>query len=175
MPTQIFNNQYQNAEIWDLQGAVIAFGTEDVNKLPTDWNTVIAISLQMNYGRQVGQRYPINIRRVIYTLGVPSGALTIGMLFGPNDALTTFFNTFGGGKAEDSMIGTANSVIKIKPFGQVMGSTTQGRSGTAFNNGVWTIKNPVLSNVGLTVQETGTSAIPVSGNVSMTFQELEYN
>lgn len=174
MPTQIFNNKYQNADIWDLQGAVITFGTEgDINKQSTNWDTVIAVSLQLGYGRQVGQRYPINIRRVIYTLGVPSGTLTIGMLFGPNDALTKFFNMFGGGKAEDSMLGTANSIIKIKPFGTVMG-TTGGTTKGSFNSGIWTINNPVLNNVGLTVQETGSSTIPVSGNVSMTFQDLQY-
>lgn len=173
---QVFSQTALSGDIWDMQGAVIQFGsaynstTISNATMATNYNNqyIVAIGLQLGFSQSLSKRYPINVRRVIYMLGSPDGTVNINCLFGPGQSMANFLQTFGATYISDSR--KVDAAIVIKPFGTVTSST----GSTTLNQGVWYIKNPVVTSVGLTINEGGGSgAVQAVGQVSLTFNNLD--
>lgn len=182
-----------------MQGALLYFGNYDVDpesgKLlgtyagdignntptPTQYNAsgmvpIVAIGINLTNQRQVAKRYPINVRRVIYMVGNPDGQMTIQCLFGPNQTMATFlqyFNAIGSDSADPYK--SKGTSIFIKPFGQMYSnSNSQGKAQqSTLGLGTWVVVDPVITGIGLTVSESGSSQIPAVANVSFTFSTLD--
>lgn len=172
---QVFSQTALQGDTWDMQGAVIRFGsTKSVNAMDSDYtadNYIVAIGVQLGFSQGVTKRYPINIRRVIYLLGSPDGNISINCLFGPNQSMANFVQLFSS-RLPDGADGKESATITIKPFGTV---TSHGTSqATTLNQGTWTILNPILTSVGLSISEAGAAnAIQAVGQVSLTFNNLD--
>ena len=173
---QVFSQSALSGDIWDMQGAVIHFGSTATPSgianasMATNYNSqyIVAIGLQLGFSQSVSKRYPINVRRVIYMLGSPDGTINISCLFGPGQSMANFLQTFGATYLSDSR--KVDAAITIKPFGTVTSST----GSTTLSQGVWHIVNPVVTSVGLTIQEGGgTGAVQAVGQVSLTFNNLD--
>lgn len=173
---QVFSQSALSGDIWDMQGAVIQFGSaasiQSITNAPmaTDYNSqyIVAIGLQLGFSQSVSKRYPINVRRVIYMLGSPDGTVNINCLFGPGQSMANFLQTFGATYLSDSR--KVDAAIIIKPFGTVTSST----GSSTLSQGIWSIKNPVVTSVGLTISEGGgNGAVQAVGQVSLTFNNLD--
>ena len=181
MPS-IFENQYKDAETWDMQGAVILFTNGDstlgitgaatetsrASKLASAAAPLIVQSLSLTFGRTVSQIYPINISQAIQLLGIPQGQLQIGILWGPNDAFKQFVTAYNSTCAKND----TGKAIKIIPYGKVC----QNDKFVAWNNtGSLLVKSPILSSLGVTIQSATGNAMPVNASVTMSFVDLEVN
>ena len=177
---QVFNNQYTQADIWDMQGAVISFGSSSTGSMPDSFsNTFIAIGLQLGFGRQITKRYPINVRRAIFQLGTPTGTLSMNLLFGPSATISQFLQNYGGAAADTGLIAQSTGVggtqtIEVRPFGKVIASSGNASPvGQNLGIGTWKIISPIISNIGLSVSESGNSQIPAVASVTMDFVDLQ--
>lgn len=191
----VFSHTPLAADVWDMQGALIYFGSNQVGaiqgqqQMPTGFGSasttgatsgvapIIALGIQLGIQRGVGKRYPINVRRVIYTLGNPEGSLSLNVLFGPQHSMATFINTFSavGNNAATTGHGNGTTAIVIRPFGSVIGSQGQNATTVAAGNlglGTWEISDPVITSIGLTITESQGANIPVTSQVAMTFTSL---
>lgn len=178
---QVFSNSGMTTpiDVWDMQGAIINFG--GMTGLPnpdrdTDFvgNSIVALGLELSFQRGITKRYPINIKRIIYIAGTPDGSIRMSCLFGPTQNMVSFLRQFGAIADYDSeVVQTAGAgSITIRPFGSVH---KQGASKKELvSSGTWTILNPMVVGVGLTIQEgQAANAIQALGNVSMTFDNLD--
>ena len=176
---QVFNSTPIQGDVWDMQGALIYFGSSGAptaNAVPTQYNAqgsapIVALGVQLSYGRALSKRYPINVRRVIYMLGNPEGSLTLSVLFGPNQSMTTFINQFSsvGNNPDTVGVGNGSKAIYIKPFGTISAGGTNNTSNLGL--GTWKITDPVINQIGLTISESG-SAVPAVSQVTMQFTNL---
>lgn len=181
MPS-VFNSTPIQGDVWDMQGALIYFGNgagagNTANAVPTQYNAagmapIVALGVTINYQRGLSKRYPINVRRVIYMLGNPEGVISLNVLFGPNQSMTTFINNFSsiGNNADTVGAGNGSKAIYIRPFGTI----TQGGTTNTSNLGIgtWKITDPVINGIGLTISESGQSAVPAMASVTMQFTNL---
>lgn len=167
-------------DIWDMSGAIIHFGGGVPSAVPDMYSgtKLIATGLSLGFGRSVSKRYPINVRRVIYMMGNPDGTLNINCLFGPQQTMKEFLKTFSALGANNESLGLESKnparVITIQPFGKI----TYSGDGSVANNtqigiGKWTVKDPVIVSVGLTISESGTSQVPAMASVNMSFNNLD--
>ena len=195
--SSIFTTSPLQGDVWDMQGAVINFGDGngkggDANSGPTSALTegmVIALGLSMSFSRGLAKRFPINVRRVIYMLGNPEGQITINCLFGPGNAMKTFIDKFSHLGANEASLnnaggianttGTSKCSITIIPFGKITysGAGNNGvGNGSKLGLGTWIINDPVLTSIGLTIQEGGAQgSTAATAQVQLTFNNLQIN
>lgn len=185
---QVFTNNPLQGDVWDMQGAIINFGSSTAGGTASTGPTsnlgnapIIATGLSLSYGRGVTKRYPINVRRVIYMLGNPDGQVQINCLFGPNQSMQNFLQTFTQLGANQGSLnylnGASNSSsatsITITPFGQITYAGSGGSTGN-LGLGMWKITDPVITGIGLNISESGgagsTAAI---ATVTMSFNNLD--
>ena len=161
----IFNpNRTYDSDVWLMEGAAITFGTSVSNPtaMPNTYaGTIVAIGCTIQYQRPIQKRYPINVRKAIYLVGMPDGNIQFNMLFGPGVSLRSFIDNFN--KVNES----ENSTILVTPF-----STNNAASG-AVSQGTWKITKPVLQSIGLNVQESGSADIQAVGTVTMQFTDMD--
>lgn len=187
----VFTNNPLSGDIWDMQGAVINFSGPGLtgssggsatggptNNIGTNGAPLIALGLQLSFSRGLSKRFPINVRRVIYLMGNPEGNLTLSCLFGPNNPMNTFINTFStlGSNAASTNLASGTSTgstgITIIPFGRITYAGAGGNTGNV-GMGSWLINDPVITGIGLTIQEGGAQgATQAVANVTMTFNNL---
>lgn len=184
----IFNPERTfDSDVWVMDGAAITFGKSsytgyngksvtvdtDSSTGPTamrkDYGdaksgTIVAIGCQIQYQRPIQKRYPINVRRAIYLVGMPDGNITFNMLFGPGITLRAFINKFNNVDEKE------NTTIMVTPFST---SAAGKNKGIGVNQGTWKITKPVLQSIGLNVQESGSADIQAVGTVSMQFTEMD--
>ena len=188
----VFTNTPLSGDVWDMQGAVINFsgpnltanagGTAQAGptqNIGTGGAPLIALGLQLSFTRGMSKRFPINVRRVIYLMGNPEGSISLSCLFGPNNPMNTFINTFShmGSNAGTTNLASGTSTgatgITIIPFGRI---TYAGAGGATGNVGLgsWHINDPVITGIGLTIQEGGAQgSTQAIANVTMTFNNLD--
>lgn len=164
----IFNpNRTYDSDVWLMEGAAITFGKSAAapSAMPTTYaNTIVAIGCQINYQRPIQKRYPINVRRAIYLVGMPDGNITFNMLFGPGVTLRSFIDNFNNVTDKD------NSTILVTPFSTSnVGANTTG----GVNQGTWKITKPVLQGIGLNISESGSADIQAVGTVTMQFTDMD--
>lgn len=163
----IFSPTQLPQDVWTMDGAVIEFGTTTAAGSTNDqYDTemIIAIQCQIQYGRSVARRYPINVRRAIYLVGAPEGTITFGLLFGPGANMSKFVDLFKNNTAADSGAKN-NTTIVVTPF-----STTDGYGNQSDG---WIIHDPVLMNVSLTIQEAGDQNISSVGGATLRFANMD--
>jgi hypothetical protein len=185
----IFNPERTfDSDVWVMDGAAITFGSygysaygggsatgdTDVDatgpdKMPAEYGTpddgtIVAIACSIAYQRNIQRRYPINVRRAIYLVGMPEGTITFQMLFGPGITLRNFIDKF------NHVDETTNTTIMVTPFST---SNAAGNNGIGANQGTWKITKPVLQSIGLNIQESGSADIQSVGNVTMQFTEMD--
>lgn len=164
----IFNpNRTYDSDVWLMEGAAITFGksvTEPTTMPNTYANTIVAIGCQIQYQRPIQKRYPINVRKAIYLVGMPDGNITFSMLFGPGISLRKFIDQFNNVSDKE------NATILVTPFStsNVTAGVTSGVS-----QGTWKITKPVLQSIGLNVSESGSADIQAVGSVSMQFTDMD--
>lgn len=186
----VFTNNPISGDVWDMQGAVINFSgiagagnggnatngpTDDISQAP-----VIALGLSLSFNRGLTKRFPINVRRVIYLMGNPEGQLTLNCLFGPKNSMLTFitgFSHLGPNQGTTGLLGgtsTGATGITITPFGKITYSGGTGSSTGNVGLGSWRINDPVITGIGLAIQEGGAQgATQAVANVTMTFNNLD--
>lgn len=185
----IFNpDRAFDSDVWVMDGAAITFGKSsytsyesgkresadsDGNTGPSSMRsdygdgqsgTIVAIGCQISYQRPIQKRYPINVRRTIYLVGMPDGSITFQMLFGPGITLRNFINKFNN-VHEDQ-----NTTIMVTPFST---SDANFHAGYGQNQGTWKITKPVLQSIGLSISESGTADIQAVGTVTMQFTDMD--
>lgn len=169
----IFNpERLLDSDIWVMDGAAITFGSS--KGAPTSGpksmdytyrdDTIVAIGCQIQYQRPIQKRYPINVRRAIYMVGMPDGQITFDTLFGPGISIREFINKFNSTYDYD------NSCIMVTPFST---SDSVSNNGTGINQGTWCITRPVLQSIGLRLQESQTADIQAIGSITMQFSEMD--
>jgi hypothetical protein len=189
----IFSNNPLQGDVWDMQGAVINFGSSTQGGNATSGPTstlqngmVIALGLSMSFSRGLTKRFPINVRRVIYMLGNPEGQITVNCLFGPGNAMQNFITKFSHLGANQSTLnlagGTSNTQSKcsitIIPFGKITysGAGSGVGNNTTLGLGTWIINDPVLTSIGLTINEGGAQGSTAAiAQVTLTFNNLQIN
>jgi len=173
MPS-IFNNQYKSAQTWDMQGAVIVFShstsstgsATSQNRADDIQKALIVQSLSVSFGRSVNKIYPINIAQAIQLVGIPEGTATMGVIWGPSNALKEFVENY----KDDCVKANNGKSITVYPFGKQCGG-----SGGNDMKGSLNIVSPVISSVGITVQAAQGNAMPVNAAMGLTFIDLEIN
>ena len=194
--SNVFTNNPISGDVWDMQGAIINFttlngtytggSTTGNNPGPTSAISgqagapVIALGLSLSFSRGMTKRFPINVRRVIYLVGNPEGNLSLNCLFGPANSMRTFIDGFSalGANAASSNLGggtnTGATSITIIPFGQITYSGGAGSNVGTVGLGTWRINDPVITAIGLTIQEGGAQgATSAVAQVTMTFNNLD--
>ena len=167
----IFENNYQSAQSWDMQGAVIWFtGCTNLNssqKKETDVNTALVVqSLSITFGRSVSRIYPINVSQAIQILGIPEGTASMGLIWGPGTAFKNFVECF----KDSCATGNNGKAISVKPFGKVCAN---GKFTDWNTQGTLMLKSPVLSTLGVAVQAAQGNAMPVNASVTLSFIDLD--
>lgn len=87
----IFKNPYSGGvTTWSAQTATIAFGgVKDLHKI------IGAIQgIQITYGRQISNRYPVGGNTAIRMVGAPSGTIRLHCIFGPQATIVNFLDAF---------------------------------------------------------------------------------
>ena len=183
----VFTNNPISGDVWDMQGAIINFsggtsGGTTAGGITSNIQTapVIALGLNMSFQRGMAKRFPINVRRVIYLMGNPEGSISINCLFGPGNSMLNFINRFshlGSNQGTMNMAGGTNTgatCITIIPFGKITYSGGQGSSTGNVGLGTWTINDPVITGIGLNIQEGGAQgSTQAVAQVNMTFNNLD--
>lgn len=179
----VFSHTPLQGDTWDMQGALIYFSnnavddsgkdtTIDPGELPTEYNgagyaPIVAVGINLSLQRGVTKRYPINVRRVIYMVGHPDGQMTIQCLFGPDQSMSTFLETFNSIGTNTKVPTESNgNAIFIRPFGSINGGSSK------LGLGTWKITDPVINAIGLQISESGSQQVPAIAQVSFTFTGL---
>lgn len=187
----VFTHSPMVGDTWDMQGALLYFGTvgddgkvtatgtaptSTLTAYPKSGDTtnlpIVAVGISLSLQRQVAKRYPINVRRVIYMVGQPEGQMQINCLFGPDITMQNFlskFNAIGNNQGQGA-VASNKTAIYIVPFGKMYTSNTESQN---LGLGTWCVTDPVINGIGLQITESGQQQVPAVANVSFTFTSLD--
>ena len=193
--SSVFTHSPMAGDTWDMQGALLYFGTvsssggkttltpaDGASKTPlTEYEKsgdanlpIVAIGINLSVQRQVAKRYPINVRRVIYMVGQPDGQMQINCLFGPHQSMKNFLGKFNAvGDASDDPYRAKGTCIYIKPFGKMYATENGKPVDKDLGLGTWCVTDPVINGIGLQIAESGQQQVPAVANVSFTFTTLD--
>lgn len=170
----IFNpNRPMDSDIWLMDGAAITFGSSKSvpatpSSVPSNYDpnsTIVAIGCTIQYQRPITKRYPINVRRAIYLVGIPEGQITFQTLFGPGITIRDFIDKFNNVSEDD------NATILVTPFST--SDYLMVSQNSTNNQGSWCITKPVLARVGLNISESQSADIQAVGEITMQFTEMD--
>lgn len=147
---------------WSLDGAVLTLG-EGLN------DGLVVTSINVQYTRRSQKFSPLNQNKKFLVTGESDGQAQLGVIIGPSKGVVDFITRF----SNTCEAAAQKNIITINPVGDSFEETKCG--GVEFTPVTFKLLGCLITQITLSVAQTGGSLTVLSAGLTMQFTSLELN